>query len=431
MKEIADRPLRVAGEPLVLHLWRLLRWTLELRLVPRLREQPHGRWRWLYRSWFRESLTRPGKVLFICAMLLLLLSLQGGDHFLLTSAAFGLSLLVWSLCLGAWYRPRVELRRLGIAVGVAGRPLQLPVEVHNRGRTLLDFSVRELKVPGVRTPRDSTAEYHERLESGARLHTHTEVLPLHRGLLELPGLAVQSYFPFFLTRRSSRHAAPAMLPVLPAPLTAQLPPLRRTVARNPAAAEGARHRGRASGSLEYRDSRPFASGDSTRRIDHRASARRGEIMSKVFDPAQGTEVEGVALACDLTLAGFQRWQRRPKDPAALDGRLALAVALARSATAEGLPVRALALGPRWQPLDDMNLCWQRIAGCQPARGPWHLEVPPARDLLVLLVVGDIDRAHLQWLRESRARGQRTLLFSRPETRAAMTLSDPGCIQVRE
>lgn len=431
MKEFADRPLRVTGEPQLLHLWRLLRWLLELRLVPRLREQPHGRWRWLYRSWFRESLTRTGKVLFVCATLLLLLSLRGGDQFLLTSAALGLSLLLWSICLGAWYRPRVELRRLGEAVAVAGRPLQLPVELHNRGRTLLDFSVRELKIPGLRTPRDSAADYHERLESGARLRTHTEVLPLRRGLLDLPGVAVQSYFPFFLTRRCSRHAAPAQVPVLPEPLAAQLPPLRRTVARQQALMEGERHRGRTAGVLEYRDSRPFTAGDSTRRIDHRASARRGEIMSKVFDPGQGSEVEGVALACDLTLTAFQPWQRRPKDSTPLDRRLALMVALAHSATAEGLPVRALALGPRWQALDDINLLWSRVAACGAVRGGWRLEPPAARELLVLLAVGDVAPAHLQWLGECRARGQRALVFSRPETDHAAPPPDPGCTVIRE
>ena len=38
MSELADRPVRVSDEILLLHWWRLIRWFSNLRLVPRWSE---------------------------------------------------------------------------------------------------------------------------------------------------------------------------------------------------------------------------------------------------------------------------------------------------------------------------------------------------------------------------------------------------------
>jgi uncharacterized protein (DUF58 family) len=74
-----------------------------------------------------------------------------------------------------------------------------------------------------------------------------------------------------------------------------------------------------------------------RRLDHRASSRYGEPMSKVFEGVEQIRRDKVYLVVDLSLTNFQAWQRRPIDEDPLDERLALAVEI-------GLLRRTRALG---------------------------------------------------------------------------------------
>ena len=79
MKEFADRPLRVPQEPLAWHLWRMTRWLLELRLVPRLTER-RGGWRAPLRA-LRDGLTASGLAVLLASVLLLLLARRSNPGF--------------------------------------------------------------------------------------------------------------------------------------------------------------------------------------------------------------------------------------------------------------------------------------------------------------------------------------------------------------
>ena len=74
MSELADRPLRVSDELIVIHWWRLFRWFANLRLVPRLREHAAQPLMRLYRITFYDGLTRIGKILLVCSLLIFLFS---------------------------------------------------------------------------------------------------------------------------------------------------------------------------------------------------------------------------------------------------------------------------------------------------------------------------------------------------------------------
>lgn len=65
MSEIADRPVRVPDEVIVIHWWRLFRWFSNLRLVPRLREHATTPVLRIVRILYYDGLTRLGKVLLI------------------------------------------------------------------------------------------------------------------------------------------------------------------------------------------------------------------------------------------------------------------------------------------------------------------------------------------------------------------------------
>ena len=108
MYEMADRPLRVADESHYLHWWRMTRWFANLRLVPRwssryeIASKPITR---VYRRFFYDGLTRSGKIILVCSLLIFLLSYRADSDFLLLTAALGISLLLWSAVLGFFTGP--------------------------------------------------------------------------------------------------------------------------------------------------------------------------------------------------------------------------------------------------------------------------------------------------------------------------------------
>ena len=103
MYEMADRPLRVSEEANYLHWWRTARWFANLRLIPRwssryeIASKPLTR---VYRQFFHDGLTRSGKIILVCSLLIFLLSYRADSDFLLLTAALGISLLLWSAVLG-------------------------------------------------------------------------------------------------------------------------------------------------------------------------------------------------------------------------------------------------------------------------------------------------------------------------------------------
>jgi uncharacterized protein (DUF58 family) len=406
MKEFADRPVRVPQEALALHAWRMTRWLLELRLVPRLTER-RGGWRAPLRA-LRDGLTASGVAVLLASVLLLLLARRSNPGFDLGLAAAGLLLLGLSTAVGRLWQPRLHLLRLGYEVAVAGQPCRSHVRLTNIGRRpARELMLREWRGPGWRPAAASGSALIERLDAGQSRAYEVLVIPRARGLLRLPGLAVHSFFPLFLTRSTVGVALPLELPVLPPPLPVSLPPLRELAAR---CLKTGVHAARSAGALEYAHTRPYQIGDPPARLDHRASARRGALMSRVFRGGSELHADGIAICCDTVVAGFAAWHRRPRDAAALDRRLALVLELVAHARAEALPLKALALGDDWQPIADEAALQRAVATCPPTRQTRLPASLPEPGLLYLLVTEDASDAITAQVAAWRAAGRLVLVF---------------------
>ena len=406
MKEFADRPLRVPQEPLALHAWRLGVWLLNLRLVPRLTER-RGGWRAPLRS-LRDGLTPMGVALLLTSVLVLLLARRSNPGFELGFAAAGLVLIALDGIVGQLRSFRVQIERAGHAVAIAGQPCRNQLRLTNVGRRPAhDLSLREWRGPGWRLVAPAASTLVERLAVGESRTCETVIVPRARSLLELPGVALHSAYPLFLTRLTAGGALPLELPVLPPPLAISLPPLRELAAR---CLKTGVHAARAGGAIEYTHTRAYQMGDPATRLDHRASARRGELMSRVFRGGSELRADGIAIICDTAVAGFAPWQRRPRDPAALDRRLALVLELAAHARAEALPLKLLALGADWQPMADEAALHRAVATCPPARGTRLPASLPDPGLLYVLVTEDAGDAITTPLAAWRAAGALVLAF---------------------
>ena len=164
MSELADRPVRVPDEVILIHWWRLFRWFSNLRLVPRIHEAATKPVLRLVRMFYYDGLTRVGKVLLICCFLIFLFSYRIGSDFLLATASVGCGLLAWSVILALVFRPRVEVSRDSQGIGVVGEPFVSAIRIANKGnRTLYNFAVREMVVPNGRWPKEWDRPHQEML----------------------------------------------------------------------------------------------------------------------------------------------------------------------------------------------------------------------------------------------------------------------------
>ena len=368
MNELADRPLRVSDEVILLHWWRVVRWFMNLRAVPRLHERSARYLTRIYRRYFHDGLTRTGKIILIGSLLIFLFSYQAASDFLLVSAAAGMALLLWSVVLGYLFRPQVTLERATPSYAVAGQACASLITItNNSSRNLHNFSVREMVIPFGRWPQEWLRPHQLSLPGKHSTTLTVQFEPQKRGVMQLSGLAIQSYFPFFLTRFTQRIDAPGKVNVLPETLPVNLPSLRHIADLASKRLTLGTDNARKGPSLEYAYSREYQTGDSLRRLDHRASSRQGKPMSKVFEGADEIRRDQVYLIVDLTLQDFARWQRRPRDESALDERLALAVEIGLSAQNEGFNLTAVAMGRQWHKLDHILQFYQHIATARPER----------------------------------------------------------------
>lgn len=369
MSELADRPVRVPDEIILLHWWRIIRWFSNLRLVPRWSEHRAKIILRLFRRLYYDGLTRTGKIILICSLLIFLFSYRASSGFLLFTSAFGVGLLLWSALLGYICRPKVTVQRESPTNAVVGQPLVSKIKVTNEGRFgLYNFSLREMVVPYGRWPKEWARPHQQVLLPGHSTTLSVLCEPQRRGVLALSGLAVQSYFPFFLNRFTARVGDSAEVHVLPVTLKVAIPSLRNIADQASKRLSLGSDNTRKGPSLDYAYSRPYQTGDSMRRLDHRASSRYGEPMSKVFEGVEQIRRDKVYLIVDLSLADFKAWQRRPLDEAPLDERLALAVEVGLSAQNEGFSLAAIATGATWHTLDNTQQFFGHIATCKPERG---------------------------------------------------------------
>ena len=134
MSELADRPVRVSDEILLLHWWRLIRWFSNLRLVPRWSEHRAKFLLRLFRRLYYDGLTRTGKIILVCSLLIFLFSYRATSEFLLFTSAFGIGLLLWSALLGYICRPKVSVQRETPNTAITGQSLSSKIRVTNNGR---------------------------------------------------------------------------------------------------------------------------------------------------------------------------------------------------------------------------------------------------------------------------------------------------------
>lgn len=427
MNELADRPLRVQDEFIGVHWWRLLRWFANLRLVPRWREENTRLILRALRRYYYDGLTRPGKILFIASLLIFLFSYRSNSGLHLLSAALGFSLIAYSALLGWVYRPRVSVRRSAPRSGTAGADVTTKIHLRNDGpRPLYNFIVREQVIPYGDWPKEWQRPHRLRLGVGEECQVAVSFKPGKRGRYQLSGVAVQSYFPFFLTRFTQRLSAPAEIEVLPQSLAAPIPSLRQVADSASKRLRLGADTARKGPSLEYSHSRQYQTGDSLRRLDHRASSRLNKPMSKVFEGADMIRRDQVYLIVDLSLRNFLRWQRRPRDEAALDRRLALAVEIGLSSHNEGFNLAALAMGSRWHTLDGPAEFDTLIATCAAEKTAAQAVARNQRTLpdsvlneegLHILVLGRWSQEAAAVVEGWRKAGILTLVFLLPESEA--------------
>lgn len=420
MSELADKPLRVKTEFIGLHWWRLFRWFSNLRLVPRWREANMRILLRAVRRYFYDGLTRPGKILFVCCLLTFLFSYRSTSDLFLLTAGTGFSLLLWSALLGFVFRPRVSVERRAPVSGVAGQAFESKIAVHNAGpRSLYNFTVREMVVPQANWPKEWQRPHLPSLAAGAGITVPVVFTPGKRGHYALSGVAVESYFPFFLTRFTRRVAAPIEISILPETLNTPVPSLRKVAEQASKRLKLGSNNTRKGPSLEYSHSRQYQLGDSLRRLDHRAGSRLGQPMTKVFEGAEEIRRDQVYLIVDLSLKDFLPWQRRPVDDSALEKRLALAVEVGRSAQNEGFTLSALATGPQWHALGQPTDFDRLIAGCQPAKTEQHAledrpqllpDTLPNDDGLYILVTGRWSDTVRGFVERNQANDVLTLVF---------------------
>ncbi|NKB34346.1 MAG: DUF58 domain-containing protein [Pseudomonadales bacterium] len=238
--------------------------------------------------------------------------------------------------------------------------------------------------------------------------------------MKLSGIGVQTYFPFFLTRVTKRIDEPGDIYVLPPALKVAIPSLRHIAEQATKKLSLGTDNSRKGPSLEYAYSRQYQTGDSLRRLDHRAGSRLGKPMSKVFEGAEEIRRDRVHIIVDLTLEDFSAWQRRPVDDSPLDERLALAVEIGLSAQNEGFSLAALATGNEWHSVETLLDYYKQIATYNPQRACTSIgQALPKQALedtgLQILVLG-------RWTEEARSLVERwnsqgilVLVFMVPES----------------
>jgi uncharacterized protein (DUF58 family) len=199
--------------------------------------------------------------------------------------AFGVLAILLAVCLvavvvGLILRPRMRITGNLPDRVVAGQAAYLTYALRNVGRLpAYSLSVRFPALPNAVEQVGDVRMVH-RLAPGETTEVAVTIRPKRRGCHQIGLPVCQSSFPFNLLRIGTLHQEPQTLLVLPTFSWLRVP--LQYVSRH-VNTSNLRPAGRAGGSPEYIGSRPFAAGDSPRRIDVRAWARLGAPATKEYD----------------------------------------------------------------------------------------------------------------------------------------------------
>jgi uncharacterized protein (DUF58 family) len=213
------------------------------------------------------------------------------------------ALFATAFLMGALARPRVTVSGGLPEKASAGQPVVCSVALRNAsGRRIQDLSASLFGMPPALKATQPAAVI-EALEPGQTGSVSFEVLPLRRGLHQLPRLRPYSTFPFGLLRTGAKPVQGKPLLVLPSfhpladihvPVNSRYQPggiaLTSNVGESP----------------EYIGNREYRSGDPWRHIDFRSWARIGKPVVREF---QEEYYFRIALVLDTYVPGRSRAPR--------------------------------------------------------------------------------------------------------------------------
>jgi len=214
-------------------------------------------------------------------------------------------------------------------------PNRVALELRSAASVPLRLEVADAPPPGF----DSSGHrFHLRLPAGGSARVAYQVAPRSRGDFRFGDLGARAFGPWGLAARKWRLALSAPVRVYP-----DLRDLGRLAgARDPGAG---RHRpGFLPEGQEFEGLRPHLPGDDVRRVDWKATARRGAPVVRELGPERSQTV-WLLLDCGRPLAG-----RLPDGRTRLDGAVDACLALARSAARGGDRVGLLAFGAEFRAL---------------------------------------------------------------------------------
>jgi len=212
----------------------------------------------------------------------------------------------------------------------------------------------------------------------------------------MPVARAFTLFPFHLFRRTVGTCR--LRPVLVLPRVTPIEEFEQ-LGTSPSPSEEVPVLTRSGESTEYLGSRDYQPGDSTRRLDFRAMARRLSPVIREYEEEQDPRI---ALVLDTHIPS--RWRRRWKRLAELEGAISLAASIVEALSEKGSQIRLFAAGPElyvpaqqvWDGFHSEIL--ETLACAGPCRlSPFHeLESDIAEHLanqsLVFFVLLDWDRA---------------------------------------
>jgi uncharacterized protein (DUF58 family) len=253
--------------------------------------------------------TRAGWAFFALTFGVGFAALNTGNNLLYLVLALMLAFLVLSGLLSESALRGIQVRRRLPAEAVAERGARVGLEIGNQQRRAAAMAVVvEDRISELGSPdRAAGRTFALRVAPGASELRSYELRPERRGRLTFHGFVVSTRFPFGLFSKALRIEAPASLQIYPAIDPIPAPPRRE----DPRRGGESRAREIAGQSPLASGLRDYAPGDPRRRVDWRASLRRGSLLVRELESECEDEARvQLRTAGELPGEGFERRVRR-------------------------------------------------------------------------------------------------------------------------
>lgn len=252
---------------------------------------------------------------------------------LVVVAVLGLALLLLTDALRLLVTPALALRRALPERLEVGRDAEFVIEIENRGKRAVRAQVVD-EMPVDLTPNDPAYPTVE-IEGQSRRALSYAVHPRVRGDRRLGPLVALERSPYGFFRRRVLVAAGETVRVYPN--TARFLRPDALSPRQVLASLGAKPSRQRGEGMDFESLREYVPGDDPRRIDWRATARRGRLVSRLYQHEQSHTVM-IAVDASRLMGGRASSEARTKLDAAVDCALALAYAALHAGDRAGLGV---------------------------------------------------------------------------------------------